>query len=302
MLQCNASSKPEGPHAIICMACEAANASRCTNCNGDLSGELEYGFYPDADGVCVKCPAERCMRCDGEPLGACTKCAQGWGLAGGQCKQCTDKEHCRRCDGDAAKCQECEWGFFADDQGRCTACAANCGSCNSTTACLECIGAYTIDPATQLCVACAEGCGGCSDGVDTCEWCDSGYTANTTDGSLCQKCADPHCTICVTGPTSCTICDDPEMKYGPDLQQGDCKLCALEHCANCQEDYKACRWCLDGYWWNAKEGKCTPCQTEHCRMCATNGDDGLEECNSCEDGYDFDEAGSGHPKCVKAAA
>ena len=54
MLQCNASSKPEGPHAIICMACEAANASRCTNCNGDLSGELEYGFYPDADGVCVK--------------------------------------------------------------------------------------------------------------------------------------------------------------------------------------------------------------------------------------------------------
>lgn len=52
--QCTASSKPEGPAAIICMACESANPSRCTNCNGDLSGELEYGFYPDADGVCVK--------------------------------------------------------------------------------------------------------------------------------------------------------------------------------------------------------------------------------------------------------
>lgn len=36
------------------------------------------------------------------------------------------------------------------------------------------------------------------------------------------------------GPTSCTICDDPDMKYGPDLQQGDCKLCAVEQCANCQ--------------------------------------------------------------------
>lgn len=31
-----------------------------------------------------------------------------------------------------------------------------------------------------------------------------------------------------------TICDDPDMKYGPDLQQGGCKLCAVERCANCQ--------------------------------------------------------------------
>lgn len=37
--------------------------------------------------ILLRSPAERCMRCDGEPLGACTKCAQGWGLVDGQCKQ-----------------------------------------------------------------------------------------------------------------------------------------------------------------------------------------------------------------------
>lgn len=31
---------------------------------------------------------------------------------------------------------------------------------------------------------------------------------------------------------------------------------AISH--STQEDYKSCRWCLDGYWWNAAEGKCTP--------------------------------------------
>lgn len=52
----------------------------------------------------------------------CQVCGQACFACCPQCvSRCKDKEHCRRCDGDAAKCQECEWGFFADDQGRCTA-------------------------------------------------------------------------------------------------------------------------------------------------------------------------------------
>lgn len=53
---------------------------------------------------------------------------------------------------------------------------------------------------------------------------------------LCRMTALPCLAVfpAEAGPTSCTICDDPDMKYGPDLQQGDCKLCAVEHCANCQ--------------------------------------------------------------------
>ncbi len=35
-------------------------------------------------------------------------------------------------------------------------------------------------------------------------------------------------------------------------------------------------------WITAVLGLAPQCQTEHCRTCATNGDDGLEECNSCE--------------------
>lgn len=43
------------------MACDSTNVSRCTNCNGDLSGELEYGFYPNADGVCIQWCATCCL-------------------------------------------------------------------------------------------------------------------------------------------------------------------------------------------------------------------------------------------------
>lgn len=47
----------------------------------------------------------------------------------------------------------------------------------------------------------------------------------------------PHC----LPPFRCsTICDDPDMKYGPDLQQGGCKLCAVERCANCQVRMWSC--------------------------------------------------------------
>lgn len=38
----------------------------------------------------------------------------------------------------------------------------------------------------------------------------------------------------------------------------------------------------DGDHCTAALGLALQCQTEHCRTCATNGDDGLEECNSCE--------------------
>lgn len=106
--------------------------------------------------------------------------------------------------------------------------------------------------------------------------------------------------MCEAGVDACTVCDDPDSKYGVDLVTGKCVECRLEHCANCQDDASVCRWCNDGYWNDQAAGLCTVCKGS-CARCSTNME-GEEECDWCLEGFEFDDEDSAGRKCIPVAS
>ncbi len=64
----------------------------------------------------------------------------------------------------------------------------------------------------------------------------------------------------------CSIC---ELGYGLN-DQGLCKICKIEECANCDFDVESCKFCLNGFVSNGKncdENDDLQCLTDNCEIC-----------------------------------
>ncbi|KAL4439758.1 hypothetical protein ABPG75_002759 [Micractinium tetrahymenae] len=91
-----------------CLDC-GADWATCMTCSGPSSYPDDYATALK-DGICVRCLEPR--PCDPNDTSCdasldCPGCAWGWGKVGKACQQC-QVANCTRCDGDTAKCQECD--------------------------------------------------------------------------------------------------------------------------------------------------------------------------------------------------
>jgi hypothetical protein len=147
-------------------SCDASNPVACTNC---IIG------FTKVDGKCVRCPPN-CKQCSN---GSCLECNRGFKLSQNNsvlicvkdcifpCKNCTN-DKCLQCVGNFTltdgKCEPdvtcggngcafCPMGSFKSSvDNSCKKCIANCGSCDSETACKVCReGFYNSN---DTCVSC----------------------------------------------------------------------------------------------------------------------------------------------------
>ncbi|KAL4419386.1 hypothetical protein ABPG77_002913 [Micractinium sp. CCAP 211/92] len=96
-----------------CVRCQDPNCSDCGSNWAKCRACVGPGSYSNGtvlkDGKCVQCLGA----CDPDRGSCdasleCPRCMSGWGKVGKACKQC-EVANCSRCDGDTAKCLECDW-------------------------------------------------------------------------------------------------------------------------------------------------------------------------------------------------
>ncbi len=231
----------------VSVQCTSADNATCATCSAgfvsDGSGcrplECQPGQFESA-GTCVACtPVAHCeaLTCASEASSTCTRCAAGYGLQDGACREiddcaggpcghgeCTDL-------GDDYSCQ-CDDGYYSD--------ATTCARCPSVAHCEAWVCSGASDSACTRCSTgwinddgvcreadpcdgdpCGSGtCVGVAGGDYRCD-CDDGYY---DDGARCVRCTSvAHCqqwTCSDADDSECTRCAPTYVANGA----GGCKL------------------------------------------------------------------------------
>ena len=109
-----------------------------------------------------------------------------------------------------------------------------------------------------------QNCADCStSGPMFCDAGDSGYFMKNgqcvdcdsySESVICKQCQDE---------TVCEVC-----AQGYRLEDGECKLCELDKCADCNNLTGKCNLCKMGFYLDDQTGSCKPC-TEPCKECSS---------------------------------
>ncbi|PRW50767.1 serine threonine [Chlorella sorokiniana] len=181
--QCVSCSPPDGKgsFALVNGTCVRCAAASCEVCKEDDSTVCEFckiGYYKTAKGACLKATIEGC-EVPSEDGKTCQTCEMLTGLVDGKCVQCNTDLRCLHCDGNPAKCSECD-GSSRLDNGTCTLISSSgLPGCSTESG--------------GKCISC-----GCTSMPD-------GSPCFTLMDGACRPCADPNCASCDT-PRNCTDC------------------------------------------------------------------------------------------------
>lgn len=263
-----------------CISCDPKyaldNNNRCVDC--DEPGEVKV------NGVCKKCPGEKCLKCNPESLDECTECDATRLLYNGKCYS------------------NCPVGTY--EYGRfCFACEDGCDECKNSYTCTKC------SPKKVLYLG------------DCLETCPTGWIP--VDGE-CKRCKGMHCTSCSAKDLSvCEVCSDGYILYDGictltcpigtfySAEAHTCKKCRdycdvctnEKDCSQCDYDHYLMREtnecvenCGDGYYIEDYE-YCQKCEGTNCKTCCPNDP---KLCLSCPEGfYVTYYSGDPYPHCVK---
>lgn len=230
------------PRDAICVGCEDGY-----RLNPIIIAYLEGTNTPDMPPLtsvnpqCIPC-GDNCDDCTSDE---CTQCTGEMG----EYRLSDDPYHCEPiCDGDGhcetcsnpAQCEQCEDGYWPDDNGVCVTCEeTGCGSCNQEDgACEVCDDDYTMDPNTGECVPDCdlEDCETCGD-PSTCTSCEDGFFLN--DDNLCSPCSDL-CDGCDGNLDNCDNCatEDPINAFRIPGSNNCTNVCdmAIDHCIDCTSE------------------------------------------------------------------
>lgn len=235
----------------------AGDPKRCNAC------ALYSGLA--ANGSCVSCPGG-CADCTTAPADSpgagdqvvCTACQQASGGVDAAAAASKDPcvpcklEGCAVCTEDAARCQQCELGFFLEGNGTtCSACPGQstadqprggCAACEDPAdrrRCTGCHPGFRLDNATHTCQACPENCRACSKDAAVCEECSLSF--RRVEGGACEPCSDRACKVRVppappaTSPQPAWCSPDmhpPGLLPAPQLCPAD-----PDRCISCNADH-----------------------------------------------------------------
>lgn len=260
----------------------------CWKCEGEKCLKCESGYGVDENGKCRKCADPDCNDCD-ENYKICTSCSFYCGKGPdldtssktyGQCippkvENCKKAEH-----NDANICDECNSGFYLNDNKECVKCGVpHCSSCSSQDQCSACESNYYIRAGE--CYNCPENCERCN--RNECISCANGFYKDSDNNCVstgidnCQEVESEKCTSC-------------NSEYGYDSESNQCVKCKDNNCKFCHEDYRKCGRCIEGYLIDPDKNCVSRCEVDHCLKCSI---DNSQYCETCEDGY----GGSSCTKC-----
>lgn len=283
-----------------CTKCNEEVHDFCKFCDRpDYCSECYAGYVSDKNGKCVKCE-NTCLECNKDNLNSCTKCFNGYGLIGEECKKCKINE-CLNCDGNIDVCQKCKLGYILYN-GICTPFSFNChnyifncADCDDneeerTIMCKRCIEGYIlIDNRCEVCDN-SRYCKKCEmeNGIKKCLSC---FPGNGLINGQCQKCEDgcDECSFDQDGNQECFSCTikylNGESYYMDENKK--CKKCP-DGCEKCVLDSGKinCLECniLTNYM--DSNGECQKCNEtiEGCQQCDYNENKRLT-CKKCKDKY-----------------
>ena len=166
-----------------CSTCGSTDPSKCNSCTTGLFFDVNASACLDCDPTCLSCgttatTCEVCypgwsfnanQQCNECPLNCfncssstvCTMCDKGYGLtANGTCRKCMT--YCSECNpNNITECTSCAKGLELRN-GRCYSCPLNCLECSST-ACVSCVGGYTLNSYSVCVLQCELPCVTCLD-------------------------------------------------------------------------------------------------------------------------------------------
>ncbi|GAB1226206.1 hypothetical protein ENUP19_0278G0041 [Entamoeba nuttalli] len=337
--QLNNNCKNEGNYEIsngfvTCLDCDnpayivGSQLSACTQCSPNAYRQGNdcalCSTKKDQFGHCSACSATACITCEDTNLvltGAkpCTVCKDGFyqienATDGVYCSACPAK--CKTCKYDASKkkvecvtCTEqslkdikapecaCPTGTVQLENGTCKSCSdlSKYEGCKKTNTC-------NVDSRTGYIYAmeCSDGFSGRSP-YSNCTTCtESNYYPKKEEKSGCAIC-DTKCATCSDKDT-CLTCTDPlkvgskcdGCKTGYYMSNGECVPCT-NHCSECSsatectvcesDTYKVisgngCNSCVDGFYFDEIKGTCIPCTTP-CTKCVGVKKDCEEQESGC---------------------
>jgi len=282
----------------FCTKCNEEVHDFCKYCNSpNECSECYAGYITNRNGKCVKCKNE-CLKCNEENLNSCTKCFNGYGLIGQECKKCKIND-CLNCDGNVEICKECKKGYFLDNvickpiSLSCDKYIFNCAECNYdnlSIECQSCIEGYILvdnkcevcdnqrfckeckmENGVKKCLSCFPGSGLIN---DECQKCEDGCNECIFDKDGNQECLS--CTIKYTNGEAYYMDENKKCKKCPD----NCEKCVLYsgkiNCLQCN--------ILNSYL--DSNGECKRCNEtiEGCEQCDYDENKTLI-CNKCEENY-----------------
>ena len=195
--------------------------------------------------ICIKCVSELYIP---DKKGGCVipnKCIK-------------NKHYCLECNEDNNLCEICDYGYYPDENGRCSY-TNNCEK-SVKGKCLKCKDNYILIGEEDY----------FNQGIKLCKWIHSENFKN--------------CEVINISNGSCKKCIE-----GYFLNEGDKKCSTTENCF--ESAFGVCSKCIAGYYLNKIENKCKKQEENfiHCKESI----DGLT-CDICNDDYYFDENG----KCI----
>ncbi|KAK2164625.1 hypothetical protein LSH36_61g09079 [Paralvinella palmiformis] len=299
-----------------CQPC-TAQCKQCDSSTGLCNdGQCNTQYYLTSSSICDSCPFQ-CATCPNNTH--CTICNDRFALKSTTdvtCDPCPS--NCPTCSLTQAangQCGTCATGFYKDSNGLCQTCPSNCDACTSGSVCSTCSSGYTLTD-SNTCLACPNNCTGntCSynstDSVSFCTACPSYFVL---EGFLCWPSLG--CTLAAynvsTNEVNCVCTSDGSVDITTDQAnqyRGVCSSSGIvcdagyyynEAAYNCTACPSGCSYCnstmcltCDSAYRMDDNGQCQSCNSP-CATCSTSGS-GLEQCESCVSGYNFD---SGAKSC-----
>lgn len=203
-------------------------------------------------------------------------------------------ENCEFCSAkDFRICLNCSPGYSRDSLEGCTALSGpnphnwrieNCLELKNNS-CIKCLDGYSLESGRCEPVCEYEGCicfspSTCLHSVRSLA-CTEGYGLDSN--GYCTSCKDNNCKDCNDNYKICIICYEG---YGKKIDDGNCINCADEFCEDCNDDYEGCIICEEGFGLktNTNETFCHQCIDRYCNNC----NDNYEICTTCVEGYGLD--------------
>ena len=273
-----------------CIECEYLkdkNEFMCKKCN-------DY-YYPNEDGICEKCKAEKCKKCSNKDF--CIECDKGYtAYPDGICY--SNIENCEigvySTEKNSPICTKCNMDYYVDTEGLCKKCETeqflvSCHECHEDNGKIICDKGSVNTGCTYF--SKLSSCDRCSYINDElrCTECKeySNYKYFINKNGECKMCDNDaergYCTVCSDEPGApCDSCYD-----GSALIEDKCINCEqlFDKCSKCQENQ--CLKCYSGYGILYEE-VCTDCQTlfgDRCTNCGLNPYDGKPYCSECQYNY-----------------